>query len=264
MEARIMEEVLKKVHENKKCSLAMITEVQGSSPGKINAMMAVFEDGTTYGTIGGGKLEYTAIKDSLECMEKGTSKEFTYALQTGEGGLQMDCGGQTKVFVKSFLPTPKLLIVGGGHVGMELAKVSKFLNYYTVVFDDREEYANKERFKDVEETIVGDFKENLSKYHIDENTYIIIVTRGHLCDEIALESVINSKAKYIGMIGSKGKVINMINRLKEKGVDKEALERVYAPIGLKLGGNEPNEIAISIFAEILMIKNGGSLKHMKL
>jgi xanthine dehydrogenase accessory factor len=264
MEVRIMEEILKRIGENKRCALAMVTEVEGSSPGKINAMMAVFEDGTTYGTIGGGKLEYTTIKDSLECMEKGISKEVTYLLETGELGLQMDCGGQAKVFIKSFMPKTKLLIVGGGHIGIELAKLGKFLNFHTVVFDDREEYANKERFKDVEETFAGDIKENLSKYPIDENTYIIIVTRGHQCDEIALESVVNSKAKYIGMIGSKGKVINMMNRLQEKGISKEALDKVYAPIGLKLGGNEPNEIAISIFAEVLMIKNGGSLKHMKL
>ncbi|MBC2397072.1 XdhC family protein [Clostridium tetanomorphum] len=263
MEIKIMERITKELEMNKKVALAVITEVKGASPGKIGTMMAVFENGETLGTVGGGNLEHVVINESLKCLNEGLSKEYEYRLENDEGSLHMECGGSVKVFIKSFVPKDKLLIVGAGHVGQSIYKFSELLGFNIIVFDDREEFANKENFPKADGIILGDIKESLLKYPVDENTYVIIVTRGHNFDEEALESVIYSKAKYIGMIGSKNKVKTIINNLKNKGIEEKALKKVYAPVGIKLGGSTPIEVALSIISEMMLIKNNGKLIHMR-
>lgn len=263
MELNIMDRVLKEIQENRPVALATITEVKGASPGKIGTMMGIFENGHTIGTVGGGRLEYVVMNEALQCMKDGISKEYEYRLENDEGSLHMECGGKVKVFIKTFIPCNKLLIVGAGHVGQSIFKLAQLLNFHTVVFDDRKEFANEDNFPKANEIIVGDIKENLLKYPIDNNTYLVIVTRGHNFDEEALEAVIHSKGKYIGMIGSKNKVRTIMNNLRNKGIDEESLNKVYSPVGIKLGGDTPMEVAFSIMSEILLIKNGGKLIHMK-
>ncbi|WP_027623918.1 XdhC family protein [Clostridium lundense] len=263
MELDVMERVLKEMQENRTVALATITEVEGASPGKIGTMMGVFENGQTIGTVGGGNLEYVVINEALQCIKNAVSKEYEYRLENDEGSLHMECGGKVKVFIKTFMACNKLLIVGAGHVGQSIYKLGELLDFHITVFDDRKEFASEDNFPKANEIIVGDIKESLLKYPIDDNTYIIIVTRGHNFDEEALEAIIHSKAKYIGMIGSKNKVKTIMNNLKNKGIAEEVLNRVYAPVGIKLGGDTPIEVAFSIMSEILLIKNGGRLTHMK-
>lgn len=255
--------IKKEVEKNKKVALIMVTNIEGSTPREEGSMMVVLEDGSTHDTIGGGKLEFESVNKAIECIRKGISKKYVFELNDKEGSLGMKCGGQAEIFIKVFKPKSKLLIVGGGHIALELFKFGKLLDFHIAVFEDREEYLNNERFPDANELILGDIEKNLKEYPISNDCYIVIITRGHSYDEIALRTVLNRDAAYIGMIGSKNKTKYVMNNLINDGFDKEILDSVYAPIGLNLGGSEPNEIALSIISEIVLIRNNGKLKHMK-
>jgi xanthine dehydrogenase accessory factor len=262
MEEKILKAIYESLVKGNKAALVTITDIKGSTPRKKGSLMAVWEDGTIEGSIGGGNIEYTVIAKAIECIKEETGKEFEFEL-SDEGDLHMQCGGKAVVYVKIFKPRAKLLIIGAGHIGVELFKLAKILDFYTVIFDDREEFANEERFASADEIIVGDIGERVSKYPVDKNTYIIIVTRGHKGDADALKVTAQSDASYIGMIGSKKKTEFVMNSLINEGIQKEALKKVYAPIGINISSEEPNEIALGIMSEILLIKNKGSLEHLK-
>lgn len=263
MKINILEMIQREVGNNKSIALLMLTNIDGSTPRKEGSMMIVLEDGSTHDTIGGGKLELVSIHKAKECLKKGISKKYIFDLNDEEGSLGMQCGGQAEVFIKVFKPDNKLLIVGGGHIALELNKLGKLLDFHTVIFEDREEYCNNERFPDADELILGNIEDKLKEYPIAKDCYIVIITRGHAYDEVALKAVLNRDTAYIGMIGSKNKTKYVMDNMINEGFEKEILENVYAPIGLNIGGNEPNEIALSIISEIAVVKNGGSLKHMK-
>lgn len=263
MENKVLEFISNEVKLNKKVSLATITKVKGAVPSKEGAIMAVKEDGTIIGTIGGGNLEFKVIEEAKKCMADKESRMFNYKLTGDEGSLHMQCGGDVDVFIKVFEPKDKLIIVGGGHVAFKLYEFAKMLGFYTTIFDDREEFCNKNRFPEAEELMCGDIKEKLLEYNIDENCYIVIVSRGHESDEVALKTVLDSEAKYIGMIGSSSKNKHIMNNLTKEGISSEKLNKIYAPIGINLGGRSPAEVAFSIMSEILLIKNEGTLSHMK-
>ncbi len=175
----------------------------------------------------------------------------------------MQCGGEAEGFIKIFAPETKLIIVGAGHISFHLHKIAKILNFYTVVIDDREDFANNERFPNANEIIVEKVDKALSEYPINKNTYIIIVTRGHKDDALALETVVSKNSAYIGMIGSSNKTSYVMNNLIAKGVCREDLKKVFAPIGLDIASEKPEEIAAGILSEVLLIKNKGTLNHMK-
>lgn len=263
MDYKVLDFILNEVKLNKKVSLATITRVEGSTPAKEGSIMAVKEDGLIVGTIGGGNLELSVINEAKKCMENSNSKMFSFKLTSNEGSLHMQCGGDADVFIKVFVPNEKLILVGGGHVSLKLYELAKMMGFYTVIFDDREEFCNKDRFPNSDELVQGDINIKLSKYNIDENCYIVIVTRGHEFDEIALKNVLDREAKYIGMIGSKNKTKHIMEKLISEGYPNEKLDKVYAPIGIGLGGQTPEEVAFSIMSEILLIKNKGKLSHMK-
>ncbi|HLR34338.1 MAG TPA: XdhC/CoxI family protein [Tissierellales bacterium] len=257
----MLKEAVKLIERGEEIALATVTKASGSTPREEGTKMIVLEDGTIYGTVGGGNLESRVIDESIEALKNGQSFSLYLPLEKEELG--MECGGEVEVFIDVFKSKPKLLIVGGGHVGLAIYEIASILDFDITVFEDRQELLAKERFPLAKELILGNVEENLSNYPIDENTYIVIVTRGHKYDESCLENVVESNAKYIGVMGSKRKVKVMMDSLKKKGIDEDLLERVYTPIGLNLGGETPEEIAISIMSEILLIKNSGSLIHMK-
>lgn len=263
MEKNIFEKLTELLKQNKTAALATLTQVDGSSPGKEGFMMLILEDGKTIGTIGGGNVENIVIKLAKNCLKNLESKKISFDLSEG-GGTGMSCGGKNEVFIKVFFSKPKLLVVGGGHIAMELYKLSQTLNFTISIFDNRPEFCNTERFPNASELFAGDVAENLKNYPIDENCYIVIVTHGHIYDEVSLRAVIKSKAAYIGMIGSKKKVPLVFNKLLNEGISKQLIKKVYSPIGLKLGGGSPAEIALSIMSEILLIKNKGNFEHCKL
>ena len=261
MEYILLEKLTEAVKENKKAALVTIIEEQGSSPGKQGFMMAVFEDGSTIGTVGGGSFENKTRECALECMAEGKDRVVEFELNDS-GELHMQCGGKASVFIKVFGCKDKLVIAGGGHVALELYKAGKLLGFHTVIIEDREEYANAERFPECE-IHIGDIGECIRNYPLDRKCYVVIVTRGHESDAHALRAAIGREAGYIGMIGSRKKVKYVFDTLISEGYEKADLEKVYAPIGLDLGGDSAAEIAFSILSEILLVKNGGRLKHMR-
>jgi len=166
----------------------------------------------------------------------------------------MICGGDLEVFIEPILTTPTLFIFGGGHISLPLAKTAKLLGFKIAVIDDRAEFANTERFPEAEMVLADDFTKAFSKLKIDKTSYIVIVTRGHQHDELVLDMALGTPAKYIGMIGSKTKVKATYSHLLAKGVPKEKLDSVHSPIGLEIGAQTPEEIAVSILAEIVKVK----------
>jgi xanthine dehydrogenase accessory factor len=257
----VMKKALEEIERGKELAIATIISAKGSTPREVGAKMMVLADGSIHGTIGGGSLEKRVIDLCLEAIDEG--KSYSVHLPLDTEGVEMICGGEVDVFIEVYKNKPKLLIAGGGHVGYAIYELATLLDFDIVVFEDREELLTKERFPKAYELVLGNIKDNLKDYPIDDNTYITIVTRGHVYDEECLEVVIGSNAKYIGAMGSKKKVITMMKNLKEKGIAQEQLDKAYAPIGLKLSDETPEEIAVSIISEILLVKNQGELIHMK-
>lgn len=262
MEGKIMEEIAKRIDSGEKVALVTLIGVYGSSPGKSGSIMGVFFDKTTIGTIGGGNLEFQVINSAIEAMEINENREFEFKLEV-DGSLDMRCGGKVKGYIKVFQRRRKLVIAGGGHLGADLYKLGKYLNMYTVIIDDREEYVNEERFPEADELLCGDIGEMLKNYPLDDGSYLVIVTRGHLGDKSALKAVVGRKIAYVGMIGSRKKVIESYRDLMDEGIDKKDLLKIYSPVGLDISNGEPAEIALGIMAEILKVKNEGTGKHMR-
>ena len=264
MEGKILKAVSSAVEKGIETAVVTVLEVKGSSPGKEGSMMAVFSDGSILGTVGGGALEYEFIQEALKAIKENKSCEKSFEL-TEKGSLHMKCGGFVRAYIKVFAKREKLLIMGGGHLGAELYTLGKFLNKYVVVFDDREEFANRERFSEADEIIFGKMKETVKNYSIDENSYIIIVTRGHENDKECLKAILDKKVfpKYIGMVGSRGKVLSTYKELLDEGYLKEELKKIYSPIGLDISSSEPKEIALGIMAEITAVKNQKTGEHMR-
>ena len=260
LEISILKNTLELVEKGVKLALVTITKSEGSTPRVTGAQMSVLKDGSIIGTIGGGAIEKKAIELALEAIKDGESKSV-YLHLADEG---MVCGGEIEIFIQVYKPRPEILIVGGGHVSYALYKIASLLNFDIVIFEDREEFVSHERFPNAKKLIFGKIEEELKEYKIDENSYIVIVTRGHKYDGEALEAVIDSNARYIGVIGSKKKVINMFSVIRDRGITEDKLSKVYAPIGLDIADNSPEEIAISILAEILAVKNNKNAGHMKL
>lgn len=264
MEGKILKAVSSAVEKGIETAVVTVLEVKGSSPGKEGSMMAVFSDGSILGTVGGGALEYEFIQEALKAIKENKSCEKSFEL-TEKGSLHMKCGGFVRAYIKVFAKREKLLIMGGGHLGAELYTLGKFLNKYVVVFDDREEFANRERFSEADEIIFGKMEETVKNYSVDENSYIIIVTRGHENDKECLKAILDKKVspKYIGMVGSRGKVLSTYKELLDEGYSKEELKKIYSPIGLDISSSEPKEIALGIMAEIIAVKNQKTGEHMR-
>ncbi|GIM29702.1 xanthine dehydrogenase accessory factor [Clostridium polyendosporum] len=262
MEELILKEIYKSLTEGLSVALVTITESIGSTPRNSGSIMAVWEDGTIKGSVGGGSIEYKIIEKAKNCLVNKEDSNFHYILNEN-GDIGMQCGGAARGYIKVFLPRNKLLIIGGGHIGEQLYKLGKIIGFYTVIFDDRQEYANEKIYSEADEIIYGDIEEKLARYPVDESCYIVVVSRGHESDLKAVRSVVGRSGAYLGMIGSARKTQIVINKLLEEGISKEELEKVYAPIGLDISSEVPEEIALAIISEILLVKNNGTLNHRK-
>lgn len=252
MERKILRKIEEKLSKGERAALVTVTSATGSTPRKNGTLMGVFSN-ELIGTIGGGKVESVVIDRARELIATtGISEAFDYNLTTTDE-LKMNCGGNMKGYIKIFTPYPKLLICGAGHVGQKLFNVAKTLDFEVKIIDDRAELKN-----DIPELTLGSFEEILNNEEINENTYVVIVTRGHLLDGAVLDLVKNRGAKYIGVIGSRRKVITLKKNLEEKN---EHLDNVFGPIGLNFSNGTPEEIAIEILSEILIVKNNGKLEH---
>lgn len=220
------------------------------TPRKAGAKMVVLEDGTLFGSIGGGRNEKAAKGECLKAIQSGKPNLVTYDYFGKEG--QSVCGGQIKVFIEPFLGKKHFIICGAGHIALPLSILGKMLNFNVTVIDDRKEFANKKRFSHVDKIIVGNHAQKLSEIPIDENTFVMIVTQGNEFDFECLKAVIQSDAGYIGVISSKAKRIKFFKRLQSMGFSPALFKKINIPAGIDLGAQTPEEIAISIAAEIVV------------
>lgn len=262
MDSNLLQKALAASKKGTKYAFATIVEASGKgTPRKAGSKMLVFEDGTIWGTIGGGKNEKAAQNECLKAIKSGKTTLIAYKL-FGEKG-QPICGGEIKVFIEPFLPQKHLIICGAGHIALPLSIHSKILDYKTTIIDTRKEFANKKRFVHADKIIVGDYRKILKNLTVDQNTLIIIITPGHEFDYVCLKSVIKSKASYIGVIASHTKRLKFINKLKQEGIATKFIKRVKIPAGIDIGAQTPEEIATSIIAEIIKINHLDKLNTAK-
>ncbi len=239
-----------------KAVLATIVSTRGSAPRKESSKMLVLANGKIIGTVGGGSIEHQVYKEALKLIEGNESRlahfELTNANATKEG---MICGGIVDVFLEPIKPLPALIIFGGGHISFFLARIGKMVDFHVTVIDDRPEFANTERFPEADATIAEDITSVTKRLVINSSSYIVIVTRGHQKDTQVLQWAVTTPAAYIGMIGSKRKIHTSFEYLKTLGITQEQLDRVHSPIGLSIGAETPEEIAVAIMAEIIQIRH---------
>lgn len=252
----IYQELVKVIAKGERAVLATIISGQGSTPRKAGAKMLIKEDGTFVGTVGGGGTEHQLRSKVTEVMKSGQPQIVHFDLSGKDGALQMICGGQMDVFLEPILPPETLYLFGAGHTSQSTATIGKTLGFRVVVIDPRPEYNNSERFPEADSLIVEEYDSAFSKLSVDENSYIVIYTTGHVIDEKCLQFAAGTKAKYIGMISSKKKAKEVKERLIQKGVEPQQLDRSHSPIGLEIGAETPDEIAISILAEIISVRRG--------
>jgi xanthine dehydrogenase accessory factor len=255
----IYEEIAQVRREGGKAALATIVAGESGSPGKTGFQMLVYPDGRISGTVGGGILEAKIRDEALLCLKTKESKLLEFTLdQEGANATGSICGGTVKVFVQSIEANPTLYVFGTGHIALPLVNFAKALDYNVMIIDDREEFANKQRFPLADEIKLGDFTRMINAIEFRPDDHVVIITRGHEHDELVLKECLlkTNLPGYIGMIGSREKVATTLARLKEQGISEQLLVKVNSPIGLDIGAKTPAEIAISILAEIVAHRYG--------
>lgn len=255
----IFEEIVRLRKEGRKGALATIVEVQGSIPSHESSKILVRDDGSIVGTVGGGCVEAEVWSVAQEVMREEKPRRLHFNLNANpEFDNGLICGGSLDIFVEPILATPTALILGGGHVGLNVARVAKVAGFEVVVADDREAFANRERFPEASETFAGPWDEIFTKLHVSNHTYLVLVTRGHKGDLDCLRWAVTTNARYLGMIGSKRKFIEICKVLEREGVPVERIERVHSPIGLDIGALTPEEIAVAIVAEMIAVRRNAA------
>jgi xanthine dehydrogenase accessory factor len=238
-------------------ALVTIVSTTGSTPQRVGAKMLVFADGRMVGTIGGGCYENDAFWKAREAITARKPQLVHYELSDDfaqETGLV--CGGQMDVYIEPIEPAPELYVIGAGHVGTELATLAHAVGFEVHVVDDREKFASRDRFPDVTAVVAEDIPTWIARTALPPHAYVVIVTRGHTNDLDALRALATRELRYLGLIGSRAKVARIFEALQQEGVPAERLKRVHAPIGLDIGAVTPQEIAVSILAELIAVRHG--------
>jgi xanthine dehydrogenase accessory factor len=256
MSSEILYKALKASQKGQNYAFATIIEATlKGTPRKMGAKMIVLDDGSSSGSIGGGRNEKAAIAECLKAIKSQKPVTVTYNYFGREG--ESVCGGQMKVFIEPFAAKDHLIICGAGHIALPLSAAAKILGFKVTIIDDRRQFANKIRFPHVDKIIVGNHAGELAKVVLESNTYVTIVTQGNEYDFECLKAVIKSPAAYIGVISSKPKKVKFWGRLKSAGIEEKYLKHAHIPMGIDIGAQTPQEIAVSIMAEIVAIKNKG-------
>jgi xanthine dehydrogenase accessory factor len=257
MSQEVFEALTQALDRGEEAALVTIVSAQGSTPQRVGAKMLVFADGRTVGTIGGGCYESDAFWKAKESMQSRKPQLVKYDLTDDfaqESGLI--CGGNMQVYIEPLEATPHLHVIGAGHVGYHLAKLAQTIGFKIHVLDDREKFANRERFPEAADVVVDSIPDWLQNAQLPASAYVVIVTRGHTHDLDALRSLAARDLRYLGLIGSKAKVKRIYDALLAEGMSAECLRRVHAPVGLDIGAVSPEEIAVSILAELIAVRRG--------
>jgi xanthine dehydrogenase accessory factor len=244
------------IQQNKPAAIATVVKTVGSSPREIGSKMLVYPDGSIVGSVGGGEMEARVIEAAKESIRGGKPSYLDMTLSDETRGDPLICGGEVEIFVEPLLAAPTLLIVGAGHIGAACAELGKFLGFRVVMVDDRSELMTRDKLPAADELHAGDMGAELRKLEITPQTYIVLVTRAHTTDAPVLREIIHKPAAYIGMLGSKRRVLTVFEMLKQEGIAEEAFQSVHAPIGISIGAETPQEIAVSIMGEIIRERRG--------
>jgi len=248
---------------NEAATLCTVVKSEGSTPRHVGSKMLVYPEGKFVGTVGGGELESRVIKVALDVMKSGTAQTLSYSMIDPSRGDPGVCGGTVEVFVEPILPAAMIVVIGGGHVGKAVVHLAKWMGFRVAVSDDREEFCNAESVPGADVYYPVAMAELANQFKVTNQTYLVVTSRGSPIDAKGLPSLLESEAAYIGVIGSKRRWLTTVKALKENGVADELTAKVHSPMGLELNAETPEEIAVSIMAEILMVKNQGTGKRMR-
>jgi xanthine dehydrogenase accessory factor len=259
----IFQAVVELEQKNEPGALCTIVRSQGSTPRHSTSKMLVYADGHSIGTVGGGEIENRVLAEARQALQDGQPRLLTYSMSDPARGDPGVCGGQVEVFVEPILPRPVLVVVGAGHVGKAVAHLAHWLGFYVAVSDDRSEFCTPEMTPEADAYYPVSMTELPEHLTITPWTYLVLATRGANVDMEGLPALLNTPAAYIGVIGSLRRWSTTCKALRAAGVSEERLKQVYSPIGLELKAETPEEIAVSILAEIIKLRNGGDGKNMK-
>ena len=261
----VYEEIVKLQRAGRRGAVATIVNSRGSIPSFQSAKMLIRDDGSIAGTIGGGCVEAEVWQAAREVIAQEKPRTLTFDLnQDPKYDTGLVCGGTLEIFIEPVLPMPLLYIFGAGHVAIELFKAARNAGFDCIVTDDREAYANAERFPNALQVIAKDFDRAFNEIAPSESSYIVIATRGHRDDMRVLRWAVETPARYIGMVGSRRKAITVFRELTREGLKPELFDRVHSPVGLDIGAVTPEEIAVSVVAEIIAMRRRAerALPHM--
>jgi len=253
----VLEAALRAEESGAPAALVTVISTEGSTPQKAGAKMLVYPDGQIVGTIGGGCVEAEMTWRARQAIESRKPQVASYDLtpdQAGEDGLV--CGGRMQVFIEPIEGTPTLCLFGAGHVAQPLARMAKAAGFRVQVADDRIKFANRERFPDVDLLVVDDFAAAAAQMTLGPNTYAVVVTRGHKGDGEALRAVVGKGLRFVGLLGSRPKLVHLVSALEEAGVSPQDLAEVHCPLGIEIGAVSPEEIAVSVLAEMIAVRRG--------
>lgn len=252
----IFEAISEHREAGKALAIAIVIRTEGSVPRKPGGKMIVCKDGKIIGTLGGGDLENKVIQEALETIDKETPRISTYTLDIDKGKLDMMCGGTVEIYIEPLFPSEKLVIFGAGHITRSLAPMMKKIGFLVTVVDDSVDLLRKEYFPDIEDLQIKDMEAFAGELISDSKIYIVVLSRGFSRDKAILGKLLKKQFPYIGMIGSHRKMENIIKGLQEEGISKDAFSALKSPMGLDIGAETPEEIAISIAGEIIAVKKG--------
>ncbi len=245
-------------------ALCTVIRERGSVPRHAGSKMIVYADGRSEGTIGGGEMESRVVREALAALSEGKARLVNYTLSDPKSGDPGVCGGEMEIFVEPIKPLPTLLVVGGGHVGRALVHLGKWLGFRVALCDDRSEFCNPEWAPGADEYLPVPIPQLPATFKFHSETYIVMPTRGVPFDVNGLPHLLDAPHAYLGVIGSRRRWATARKQLEEKGIAPEKLARVHAPMGLELNAETPEEIALSILAEIVMLRRGGTGEMMKM
>jgi len=261
----IYEQIVTLQRSGRRGALATIINVRGSIPSFKSAKMLVRDDGSIAGTIGGGCVEAEVWQAARDVMKSELARTLTFDLnQNPKYDTGLICGGTLEIFIEPILPAPLLYIFGAGHVSLALFQAASHAGFDVIVADDREAYANAERFPGARQILSSDFDQTLAELAPSDSAFIVIATRGHRDDLRILRWAVQTPARYIGMIGSRRKAITVFRQLVAEGLRPELFDRVHSPVGLDIGAITPEEIAVAIVAELIATRRNveRALPHM--
>ncbi len=255
-----MKNFFEKIAELKKSgeltAFGIVIKIEGSTPRKVGAKMVVLKDGRTVGTLGGGDLEKRVIEEAINAIKQKQPRIASFTLDIEKGNLDMMCGGKLDVYIEPIFPNEKVVIFGAGHITRSLAPLMKLTGFQVSVVEDSPDLLQKDKFPETEDLVLTDMEQFARDLPSDPGTYIVLLSRGYSRDKAILCQLIRKDFKYMGMIGSLRKINTMKGDLQKEGIPEEAFSKLKAPIGLDVGAETPEEIAISIAAEIIAAKKG--------